>query len=267
MTTRGLPTDQHPKLAENHNVGHVMAVHPVAVRPVIVISAVLFVVEMAFAGRYGFHRDELYFLDAARHLQGGYVDQPVLTPLLVRVSLSLFGVSLVAIRLWAALAVAATVVVGALTARELGGGRLAQVVAALGVATMPVVLAAGHTMGTTPIDILAWSCLAWVVLRIGRTGNLRLWLVAGLILGLGLTNKHSIGFLALAIVLGAIATGNARYLANRWFVTGAAIAVCFTVPDIWWQSLHGWPTIAMTRNLNRENGGVGNIGNWLAGQA
>lgn len=243
------------------------AVPRVAVCPVVIVAVVVFVIEMALAGRYGFHRDELYFLDAARHLQGGYVDQPVLTPLLVRASLSLFGVSLLAIRFWAALAVSATVVIGALSARELGGGRLAQVLTAVGVATMPVILAAGHTMGTTPIDILAWSGLSMVVLRIGRTGNHRLWLIAGLILGVGLTNKHSIGFFALAIVVGAFATGNSRYVTNRWFLAGAAIAVCFTVPDVWWQALHGWPTIPMTRSLNRENGGARNIVNWFAGQA
>ena len=237
-----------------------------AARPVVIIAIALFALEMALAGRYGFHRDELYFMDSARHLQGGYVDQPILTPLLVRVSLSLFGVSLLGIRLWAALAVAATVVVGSLTARELGGSRRAQLLAAVGVATMPVLLASGHTMGTTPLDILAWSSLAFVTVRIERTGNLRLWMAAGLILGIGLANKHSIGFFAVALFIGALVSGGSRWVFNRWFLAGVAIAVCFTIPDVWWQALHGWPTIAMTRSLNHENGGLGNLGNWFAGQ-
>jgi hypothetical protein len=237
-----------------------------AAKPVLLAAAGLFVLEMALAGRYGFHRDELYFLDCARHLQGGYVDQPILTPLLARVSLSLFGVSLLGLRLWAALAVAATVVVGGLLARELGGGKRAQLLAAVGAATMPVLLAAGHTMGTTPIDILAWSALALVVVHVGRTGDPRGWLVGGLVLGLGLANKHSVGFLAVAVLLGALFSGGRELVVNRWFLAGAAIAACFTVPDLWWQALHGWPTIAMTRSLNQENGGLANIGNWFAGQ-
>jgi Dolichyl-phosphate-mannose-protein mannosyltransferase len=242
------------------------ALESFASKPVLVVAVLLFAVEMALAGRYGFHRDELYFLDGARHLQLAYVDQPILTPLLVRVSLSLFGVSLYAIRFWSALAVASTVVVGALLAREFGGGRRSQVLASVAVATMPALVAAGHTMGTTPIDILAWSSLALMVARIGRTGNARLWPVAGVIFGLGLTNKHSIGFLAIAVVVGAIVSGGSRLILNRWFLLGALIAVALAVPDFWWQASHGWPTIAMTRSLNHENGGLGNVPNWIVGQ-
>jgi len=235
-------------------------------RRVLVVAGAAFAVLMALSGLYGFHRDELYFLDAARHLQGGYVDQPILTPLLARVSLSLFGVSLPGLRLWPALAVAGTVVVGGLLARELGGGPRAQLVAAIGTATMPAVLGAGHLMGPTTFDILAWATLALVVVRIGRTGDLRLWLTAGLVLGLGLANKHSVGFFAVAIFVGALLSGGWRLVLNRWFLAGAAIAACFTIPDIWWQATHGWATIAMTRSLNRENGGLGNIPNWIIGQ-
>ncbi|MHB8378321.1 MAG: glycosyltransferase family 39 protein [Acidimicrobiales bacterium] len=252
--------------AQTNHPAPTRALDDFAVGPVMIVAIGLFALEMALASRYGFHRDELYFMDSARHLEGGYVDQPILTPLLVRVSLSLFGVSLLGIRVWVALAVAATVVVGSLTARELGGSRRAQLLAALGVATMPVLLAAGHTMGTTPLDILAWSSLAFVTVRIERTGNLRLWLFAGLILGVGLANKHSIGLFAVAIFLGAFFSRGSRWVLNRWFLAGVAVAACFTIPDVWWQALHGWPTIAMTRSLNQENGGLGNVGNWFAGQ-
>ncbi len=82
------------------------------------VGGIVFAVLMALSGRYGFHRDELYFLDCARHLQASYVDQPVLTPLLAWVSLKLFGVSLPGLRMWPALAAWATVVVSGLTARE-----------------------------------------------------------------------------------------------------------------------------------------------------
>ena len=235
-------------------------------RRVVVVAGVAFVVMMALSGLYGYDRDELYFLDAARHLQGGYVDQPVLAPLLARVSLSLFGVSLPGLRLWPSLALAATVVVGGLLARELGGGRRAQFLAAVGTATMPVLLGADHLEGPTAVDILAWAALALVVARIGRTGDPRAWVPGGLVLGVGLANKHSVGFFAAAIVVGALLSGGWRAVLNRWFVLGAVIAAAFTVPDLWWQALHGWPTIAMTRTLNQENGGAGNIANWFIGQ-
>jgi 4-amino-4-deoxy-L-arabinose transferase-like glycosyltransferase len=233
---------------------------------VLIVAGLAFGVMMAFSGLYGYDRDELYFLDAARHLQGGYVDQPILAPLLARVSLSLFGVSLPGLRIWPSLALAATVIVGALLAREFGGGRRAQLLAAIGTATMPVVIGADHLEGPTSIDILAWAMLALVVARIGRTGNPRGWILGGLVLGLGLANKHSVGFFAIAIFLGAILSGDRRLVLNRWLLVGLLIAGVFTVPDLWWQALHGWPTIAMTKSLNAENGGVSNIANWFIGQ-
>jgi hypothetical protein len=233
---------------------------------VIAVGAVVFAVLLAFSTRYGFDRDELYFLECARHLQASYVDQPVLTPLIAWVSLKLFGVSLLGLRMWPALAAWATVVVAGLIAREFGGGRRAQLVAAVATATMPVLLGADHLFGPTAFDVLAWAGLALVVVRIGRTGDVRWWLAGGLILGLGLANKHSIGFFALALFIGALLSGGRRLVLNRWFLAGAAIAAAFTIPDIWWQAQHQWATIAMTRALGQENGGLGNIATWVVGQ-
>jgi 4-amino-4-deoxy-L-arabinose transferase-like glycosyltransferase len=233
---------------------------------VIAVGAVAFAVLLAFSTRYGFHRDELYFMECARHLQASYVDQPVLTPLIAWVSLKLFGVSLLGLRMWAALAAWATVVIAGLTAREFGGGRRAQLLAAVATATMPVLLGADHLFGPTAFDVLAWAGLALIVVRIGRTGDTRWWMLGGLVLGLGLANKHSIGFLAVALVVGALLSGGRQLVLNRWFLAGAAIAAAFTIPDIWWQAQHQWATIAMTRALAQENGGLGNIASWLVGQ-
>ena len=235
-------------------------------RRVIVVGAVVFAVLLAVSTRYGFHRDELYFIECARHLQASYVDQPVLTPLLAWVSLKLFGVSLLGLRMWAALAAWATVVLAGLTAREFGGGRRAQLLAAIATATMPVVLGGDHLFGPTAFDILAWAALALVVARIGRTGDARWWPLGGLALGLGLANKHSVGLFAAALVIGVLLAGGRRLLLNRWFALGAAIAIAFTIPDIWWQAQHQWATIAMSRALADENGGLANIAGWVIGQ-
>jgi hypothetical protein len=111
------------------------------------VGELLFAVLMAVSSRYGFQRDELYFLDCARHLSASYVDQPGFGPLLARVSLLLFGVSLTGLRVWPALAAWAITVIGGLTAREFGGGRRTQLLAAIGVATMPAVTAGPATHG------------------------------------------------------------------------------------------------------------------------
>ena len=235
-------------------------------RRVWLVGGGVFALLMVFSTRYGFHRDELYFLDCARHLQGGYVDQPAFTPLLARLTLELWGVSLPGLRLWPALAGGLTVVVCGLIARELGGARTAQLLAAFGAATMPTLLGADHIADTTGFDILAWAAFALVVLRVARTREPRWWVVGGIVLGLGLTNKHSIGFFALALFVGALLSGGSRLVLNRWFLIGVVVAALFTVPDLWWQAGHQWATIAMTRSLAQENGGLGNIGTWIAGQ-
>jgi 4-amino-4-deoxy-L-arabinose transferase-like glycosyltransferase len=222
---------------------------------VLLAAAATFAVLVAFAGGYGWHRDELYFLQCARHLAGGYVDQPVLTPLIARLSLTVFGHSLIGLRAFPALASAGTVVVGALLARELGGGRTAQLLAAIGCATAPAVLGAGHLHGPTAYDILAWAALAVIVARLARTGDTRLWLAAGAVTGVGLANKHSIGFFAVALIIGLIAFGEGRLLRSPWFLAGIATVVLCTLPDLIWQSGHDWATIGMTRRLNEKYGG------------
>jgi 4-amino-4-deoxy-L-arabinose transferase-like glycosyltransferase len=255
-----------------HDDGRLRGVGPLSVarssfdrRPFLVAAAV-FAVLMVVSPFYGFHRDELYFLDCARHLQASYVDQPVLTPLIARLSLELFGVSVSGLRLFPALAAAATVLIGALIARELGGGSRPQLMAAIATATMPALLAIDHLMGPTAFDVLAWAALYLFILRVETRANPRWWVPAGAVLGLGLANKHSIGFFALTLIVGLLLAGGRRVIWNRWFGVGAAIALACTVPDLWWQATHGWATVTMTRNLNAENGGAGHIADWLVGQ-
>jgi 4-amino-4-deoxy-L-arabinose transferase-like glycosyltransferase len=247
---------------------------------VVLIGGVVFAVLMALATRYGFHRDELYFLDCSRHLQASYVDQPIFVPLLTRLSTTLFGTSLIGLRLWPALAAWVTVLLGGLIARELGGGRRAQLLAALATATMPVALGAAHLMGPTAFDIPATAALALVALRVERTADPRWWLAGGLVLGLGLSNKHSIGFFAVALTAGILLTGagagagngngnggsGRKLVLNRWFALGALIAALFVLPELWWQSRHGWAAAEMTATLNRQNGGPANIPVWVIGQ-
>ncbi|MFE2377368.1 glycosyltransferase family 39 protein [Streptomyces sp. NPDC059398] len=235
-------------------------------RRVYVVAGLVLCVLMALSKRYGFQRDELYFLDSARHLQTGYVDQPVLAPLLARFSLSLFGVSVAGLRLWAALAAACTVVVGGLTAREFGGARRAQLLAAVGTATMPVLLSSGHIANTTPYEILAWAATALVVARIGRTGDTRWWPVVGVLVGVGAEFNHLAGIFAVALLIAVLAGRARRSLANRWLAAGAVIAVLCVLPDLWWQAHHDWAMFAMTRALNAEHGGAGNIVTWIVGQ-
>ncbi|MFF3171537.1 ArnT family glycosyltransferase [Streptomyces sp. NPDC057900] len=235
-------------------------------RRVFAVAGLVFVLLMALSPRYGFHIDELYFLDCARHLQASYVDQPVLAPLLARVSLSLFGVSEAGLRLWPALAAAGTVVVGGMTAREFGGARRAQLLAAVATGTMPVLLGGAHIANTTSYEVLAWAATALVVVRIGRTGDTRWWLAAGALIGIGSEFNHLAGIFGVVLLATVLLGPARRTVADRRLLAGAAIAVLLVLPDLWWQSRHGWAMFEMTRALNGKNGGPENIPTWIVGQ-
>ncbi len=241
-------------------------VPPLQLRPVLGIAIAFVVLELALAARYGFHRDELYFLACARHLAWGYVDQPPLVPAIAWVITHVIGSSVVALRVLPALAGGSTVVLSAAMARELGGGRRAQVLAALAAATSPQVLAAFHLLSTTAFDLLAWAAVCFVTLRILRTGDRHWWLVVGAIAGVGLLNKLNVAFLLFGIAVGLVCTGRSRMLADRWVAAGTCIAFVLWSPNIWWNATHDWAALSMLHSLHQENGGVGAVAGFIPSQ-
>jgi len=96
---------------------------------VAVIAVAQAAVLLATSTRYGYHRDELYFIIAGAHPAFGYPDQPPLVPLLSWLMNALAPGSLLVLRAPSALAAAATTMLAALIARELGAQARAQVIA------------------------------------------------------------------------------------------------------------------------------------------
>src|SRR5215471_1810555 len=122
-----------------------------------IIAVAVFAVELAVSARYGYVRDELYFLAAGKHLAFGYVDQPALTPLIARISADLTGNSLVGLRIVPALGLAALVVMTAAMSRLLGAGRTGQLLAAFAAASCAEFVGAMHELTTTVPDFLFWA--------------------------------------------------------------------------------------------------------------
>ena len=226
-----------------------------ATGPVAVAALLLAALLMAFSGRYGYHRDELYFLACGRHLAWGYPDQPPLVPVLARLMSGLAPGSLVVLRLPSAVASAGLVVLTGLIARELGADRAAQALAAFCVAVAPLVMGAGHLLSTTTFGLPAWALVLWLIVRILRTGNDRLWLAVGLVTGAGLFDSDLIVFLIFAVVVGLAAAGPRRPFGSPWLYAGGAIALAMWAPYLAWQASHGWPALAIARSI--ANGGSG----------
>src|SRR5882757_6956180 len=134
---------------------------------------------------YGYFRDELYYLDMARHLDWGYVDSAPLIALYAKIALWMGG-SLAALRILPALAGAGLIALTMLLARELGGGRYAQLLAGVAILVCPAVLSIDSLLTMNAFEPLFWMACLWVVARILRTGDSRLWIWFGIVAGLGL---------------------------------------------------------------------------------
>jgi 4-amino-4-deoxy-L-arabinose transferase-like glycosyltransferase len=199
----------------------------------IYIAAATVIVHLIIGNRYGYHRDELATLDDARHLAWGFPAYPPVTPFFGRVSLELFGTSLRGFRFFANMAQAITVVLAGLMAREMGGRRGAQLIAA--VAVVPLALGGGYQMMYVAFDTLAWVLTAFCVVMLLKSEDPRWWVAIGAGIGLGMMTKYTMGFFALAIVAGVVLTDARRYLRSKWLWIAVGVSVLVWLPNVLWQ--------------------------------
>lgn len=227
-----------------------------------VIAGVFTVVLLAVSDQYGFQQDELYFLVASHHLAFGYVDQPPLAVLMARAT-DIFGVHPFAIRIVPALAGAAIIVITARIAALFGAGRTGQALAALAIATAPVLAGAVHVANTTSYDLLAWTVVTWCVAAALLRDRPRWWIGAGIAAGIGIEDEYLVGLLIIALVAGILCTSaHRRVLTTPWPWIGGVIAVVIWAPNLAWQFANGWPQLAMASALHQQNTSAGD---YLAG--
>lgn len=219
------------------------------------LSGIKLLIHAALSGRYGYFRDELYFLDCGRHLDWGYVDHAPLIGLVARVALMLGG-SLRVLRLIPALAGAVLVAFAIVLARELGGRRFAQGLAGLGVIAAPIYLGTDSLMTMNAFEPLFWMGCVWALIRIVRGGDRRLWLVFGALAGLGLMNKHSTVFFCLSVAAALLLVPERKALRTPWPWLGAGLALLLFLPNLVWQVRHDFATLEDLRNVARSGKNV-----------
>ena len=210
-------------------------------------------VHLATNGSYGYFRDELYYLACGDHLDWGYVDHAPLIALVARLTRTLLGDSLHAIRLLPALASGLKILLAGLIARELGGGRFAIFLACLCVLIAPVYLGIDTILTMNAFEPLFWMGCAWVLLLAINRDQPQLLIWLGVLAGVGLENKHSMLFFGAALVAGLLLSGERRLLLNRWMWVAGAIALLLFLPNLIWQARHAWPTIVDLRNARNKN--------------
>ena len=208
------------------------------------------------ATRYGYYYDELYFIAAGKRLSFGYADQGPVLPLLAHTMDSLFPGSFAALRVPSIMAALVVVVLGAALARELGGGRGAQVVTATACATSFYLLGQAGTLSTNSIDTALWVVLSWLLVRWVRSRNDALLLVAGLVTAVAMQVKWLVPVFWIAVILAAGWLGPREMLRRPALWWGAGIAAAATTPAIMWQSSHGWPQLGMGAVVRGQTGGL-----------
>ena len=218
------------------------------------IAAAFIGLELAVSGRYGWHRDELYFLEAGRHLDWGYVDMPPFVPLVARIADAIAPGNLAALRLLPALSAAGSLLVAALLARELGGQRTAQIAASAVVGSGGFVLGSAHLLGTPAFDLTAWMVVLWLTAKLLRTGDTRLWLAIGAVAGASLLNKNLIVLLGVALAGGLLGARRWDVLRSPSLLAAGVLALTIAAPNLLWQAQHGWPQLEMARVLSERIG-------------
>ncbi|MGD0444013.1 MAG: glycosyltransferase family 39 protein [Edaphobacter sp.] len=221
------------------------------------IALVVTVIHLLTNGRYGFHRDEFQFLSDARHLDWGFVAYPPLTPFVERIGLEVFGLSLVGLRLLSVIAQASAIVVTGMMAWELGGGRLAQVTAALVVATSGLPVFEGTEFQYSTFDYLWWVAAAYFVIRLLKTDDPRWWLGVGAAIGLGLQTKYSICFFIAGILGGMLLRSARRFFLSGWFWSGVGVALVIFLPNFLWQVRHGFISYHFLQHIHMRDVGEG----------
>lgn len=211
--------------------------------------ALALILHCATNGRYGYFRDELYFLACGDHLDWGYADHAPMIAWVARLSRVLFGDSLPAIRFFPALASAITMMLVGLTTTELGGRRFAVILACLCALVAPILLTVGNILTMVAFEPVFWTgCAYFLILAITRDDP-RFFVGFGVLAGLGLETKHTMLFFGLAIAVGLIVTPARKFLRTKWFWIGGAISIALFLPNVIWEQRHGWATVELLRNV------------------
>lgn len=223
-----------------------------AYKEVLIVSTITFLIIYlsVFNKAYGYFIDEFYYIACANNPAAGYVDHPPLAPIVLTVFQFLFGNSIYAIRILPALAQASAVFFTGVLTKEIGGNKFAQILAACSLAAMPVTIAFGTFYSMNAFEPLFAVLLLWFIVKTINTNDPKLWIQTGIVVGLGMMNKHTFGVFIAAVVFALAIAGKWKLLFNKWFIFGGLISVIIFLPNVIWQIVNNYPSVEFYRNIS-----------------
>ena len=218
-------------------------------RMLIALALATVLIHFLSNGGYGYFRDEFYAIACSKHLAWGYVDQPPFSEFVLALSGRLLGYSLFALRLLPAVCGGLVAFLVGLIARELGGARFAQALAVTAFIIGGVYLAVDNYYSMNCFDHLFWALAIYLLVRILKGGDTRLWVLLGLVAGLGLENKYSMGFFGAGLVVGLALTPARKHFLDKWLWVGGALAAMIFLPHVLWEVHNHFPTAEFIHNV------------------
>jgi len=224
----------------------------IALAIIVGLAALKLLIHLLTSSNYGYFRDEFYYIAASKHLAFGYVDFPPFIALLTAFVRFTFGDSLLALHFFPALAGSGVILLTGLMARQLGADPFGQVLAALAALIAPQYLGVNALLTMDSFDLLIWTAALYVLILIVKYDRPKLWLVFGLLLGIGLTIKVTPLYFGLALGIGLALTPYRKYYRNPYLYLGGLVALVFLLPYVIWNAANGWPTVEFWRDYGSK---------------
>lgn len=230
------------------------------------LAAAKFILHLLTNHNYGFHRDELATLHAARNLAWGFISYPPLAPFIGSIELKLFGVTTVGFRVFSALTQSIVMVIAGLIAKEFGGSRRVQILAALGSGINVLSIIQGALFQYVAFDFLWVVLLAYFIIRLLNTDDARWWLAIGVIFGLGMMTRYTMGVYVVALIMSTLITPARKYLKSKWLWLGASIAILIFLPNLLWQIQHDFISLEYQAAIHERDVRIGRADGYLPEQ-
>ncbi len=219
-------------------------------RLAIALSSITFLIHsyaVFFAG-FSWFRDELYYMASTDHLAFGYVDHPPLSIWLLWLVKTVFGESLVVVRLVPAIVSSVVVFLASKTAQRLGGGTISVVLTALSVTFMPVFMGMNSVYSMNTFEYFFWTLSIYMAISLQDDPSPRKFIWLGVVMGIALLNKISAGWLIAGFFVSLILSHNRTWFTTRWpWLTGGIALIIFS-PFIIWNIANDLPHLEFMRN-------------------